>query len=284
MLIDAFCYCGEESVLEIRFRELDSIVDRFVLVEAELTQSLKPKPLYFQENKDRFMPWLHKVEHVIIRAHECPDNSFNAWEMENFTRNCITRGLDVIPDIKDEDIIMIGDCDEVPDAGQLRKLLYDQKTSAVSLDVPIALGMEFCCYFLNLHASDKGWVGTVCAPKYVVDRLLPQGIRSNKDYYDRMENAGWHFSYVRDNGWEGVWQKYSQTIEPLNKGCLEKIKENFKDLFLDHVIRSKRFLYADRPSDRTVVLKELDFERLPICVQEDKNRFSSLLFREEMII
>lgn len=54
MIIDCFTFFNELDVLEIRLRELDGVVDRFVLVEATLTHQGKPKPLLYAENKERF--------------------------------------------------------------------------------------------------------------------------------------------------------------------------------------------------------------------------------------
>jgi beta-1,4-mannosyl-glycoprotein beta-1,4-N-acetylglucosaminyltransferase len=54
MLIDAFTFYNELDLLELRFTVLDQYVDRFVLVESELTHAGGPKKLFFEENKQRY--------------------------------------------------------------------------------------------------------------------------------------------------------------------------------------------------------------------------------------
>ena len=52
---DAFLFCNELDLLEARLTELDSAVYRHVLVEAPVTFQGDPKPLWYAENKERFL-------------------------------------------------------------------------------------------------------------------------------------------------------------------------------------------------------------------------------------
>jgi beta-1,4-mannosyl-glycoprotein beta-1,4-N-acetylglucosaminyltransferase len=60
-VIDVFPFFNELDILEIRLNILDPYVDCFILSEATKTFSGLDKPLYYQENKDRF-------ESLIIRS------------------------------------------------------------------------------------------------------------------------------------------------------------------------------------------------------------------------
>lgn len=281
MIVDAFCLNNELSVLEIRLATLDSVVDKFVLVEAELTQSLLPKPLYFEENKEKFTPWLDKIVHVKIKTEECPDNDEHLWAMENFTRNQISKGLSQI-DLSDDDIVCIGDLDEIVKPEILEKVVYRPDKSP-RLDNMVAFEGFFNAYFLNLHAFEKTWVGTVACPFWMLQSLTPQMVRQNKDYVTRIEDAGWHFSYC-NGGWEGVFNKYLATIEPFNKNLLIQNREEFKQFFQKRVLQDKRFIYADRRDDVSVRLTELPFTELPQCIQANRTKFEHMLFKEGMVI
>ena len=57
-LFDCFTFFNELDPLELRLRELDALVHRFVLVEAPQTFTGRPKPLHFKLNRDRFEPFL----------------------------------------------------------------------------------------------------------------------------------------------------------------------------------------------------------------------------------
>jgi hypothetical protein len=43
------------------------VVDYFVLIEATITHSGKPKPLYYDENKQRFYDFSKKIIHIIVK-------------------------------------------------------------------------------------------------------------------------------------------------------------------------------------------------------------------------
>ena len=66
MIFDCFTFFNELDILEIRLNEMAPMVDRFVLVEARKTFQGADKPLYFDQNKARFTPFLDKIEHVIV--------------------------------------------------------------------------------------------------------------------------------------------------------------------------------------------------------------------------
>ena len=65
-IIDCFSFFNELELLEIRLNILDQYVDKFVLVEAAKTQTLKDKPFVFEENKSRYEKFLDKIVHVYI--------------------------------------------------------------------------------------------------------------------------------------------------------------------------------------------------------------------------
>lgn len=55
-VFDAFMFFNELDLLELRLRELGEVVDHFVLIEANATHTLKPKPFVFEQNQVRLAP------------------------------------------------------------------------------------------------------------------------------------------------------------------------------------------------------------------------------------
>jgi beta-1,4-mannosyl-glycoprotein beta-1,4-N-acetylglucosaminyltransferase len=51
---DCFLFHDELRILRLRFEELDSAVDYFVLVESPFTFTGLPKPLHFEQHKHDF--------------------------------------------------------------------------------------------------------------------------------------------------------------------------------------------------------------------------------------
>ena len=53
-VFDVFTFYNELDLLELRMEILGDVVDYFVINEATITFTGNEKPLYFQENKERF--------------------------------------------------------------------------------------------------------------------------------------------------------------------------------------------------------------------------------------
>ena len=86
MVYDCFPFFNELELLELRFVELNDVVDRFVIAEAPVTHAGKPKPMSFLEKRDRFKPWLDKIIHVVVD--DMPTGT-NDWARENHQRNSL---------------------------------------------------------------------------------------------------------------------------------------------------------------------------------------------------
>ena len=60
-IFDVFTFYNELDLLELRMNILGNSVDYFVINEANITFTGKPKPLYFAENRKRFKKWDDKI-------------------------------------------------------------------------------------------------------------------------------------------------------------------------------------------------------------------------------
>jgi beta-1,4-mannosyl-glycoprotein beta-1,4-N-acetylglucosaminyltransferase len=67
LLIDAFPFHDELDILEMRLTELYETVDKFIVVEAEVTHQDEPKPSYLRDNWERFSPFHDKIVHANTR-------------------------------------------------------------------------------------------------------------------------------------------------------------------------------------------------------------------------
>ena len=160
-IIDCFLFGDELDTLEIRFRELFNVVDRFVLVEATRTHSNQPKPLHFRDNLPRFAKYLSKVTHIAVSDFPTTDT----WGMERHQRACIMRGLE---GCRDSDIVMVSDCDEIPNAEAIRA--YHPNMGIQSFDMTVYY------YDMNTRGPDP-WYYARIAPYSLVRRVGPNGMR-----------------------------------------------------------------------------------------------------------
>lgn len=114
MIVDCFTFYNEFDVLELRLETLDGVVDRFVLCEAPFTFRGEPKPLYFAGQAERFARWRDRI--TVLTYPGPPDA--DPWKNEHGQRDYLIAGLaGCAPD----DLILIGDVDEIPDPGLVGK-------------------------------------------------------------------------------------------------------------------------------------------------------------------
>lgn len=218
MIYDCFTFFNELDLLEIRLNILNDVVDKFVLVEATKTHSGKDKPLYFNENKERFKDFEDKIIHIIVDDFPQLDISKkdkfgNRWILENFQRDAIMRGLS---ECKPSDIILISDVDEIPNPDAIKKY----KNGICVLE------QKMMYYFINtICVTDPMWDKAKIG-RYS-DLLNPQQDLPQSEFYEfskkglptyfrfcegkHIKNAGWHFSYC--GGLDAIIKKRQSIVE-----------------------------------------------------------------------
>ncbi len=266
MIYDCFTFFNELDLLELRLNTLNSVVDKFILVEASKTQALNDKPFYFEENKERFAPFLDKIVHVKVDEHP----KTGGWAMENYQRNCIIKGLELV-NLKTKDVVAISDLDEIWNP------IYAKEIEAYLQDNPfIAAGMRYLVFYLNLETVDKEWTGTIFSRGENMIHFSPQALRNLKDSVTEIENAGWHFGY--QGGKEKVYQKYLSCIEPIDKSLLPSF-EKFCEEFDSRIKDEGSFIYSDNLSNDSIKLKKVAIdESYPEFLVQNKDKYKHLIY------
>ena len=183
VLVDAFIFYNELDILEKRFKLLDGIVDKFILVESVETHVGNEKPLFYEENKERFSKWHDKIVHVIVpkNTDEITDNFF----LEMRHRDFIKEGLEGVPG---DARIMISDVDELPDPTIVQKVKPD-----------CAFNMLMFEYSFDYMFMGEPWVGTVLTTVAKVRERGSNFFRYNRWRFPMIEQAGWHCSSFGDH-------------------------------------------------------------------------------------
>jgi len=228
MIFDCFTFFNELDILEIRLNEMAPVVDRFVLVEARKTFQGADKPLYFDQNKARFAPFLDRIEHVIV---DFPEDlglyrkaSSQAWAREYYQRNQIAQGLKTAtPD----DLVIVSDVDEIIRASTLQQAVRDYQAGSM---------LVFTCpvysYYFNRQLKKNNWylgprLCSVRSFRSAQDQrstklFASRGLRGSLlgAWHTRLWNklntgfggpmvevteAGWHFTSI--GGWEAFRTK-----------------------------------------------------------------------------
>ncbi len=225
-IYDCFCFFNELDILELRLNILDPYVDYYVLSEASVTHNGKPKSFYFEENKERFAPFLHKIIHlkvtdtpeqfIVLPVNENPitfdqkclndiwgfiplTKTFNRdneqhYGRDFFQKESIRRGLE---NCADEDIIISSDLDEIPNPDVLARLdsFFDHNQFYM-------FRQDTYYYYLNM-LKEKEWYGSRMGTYGRLKHYSYNELR--KDKQTIIQDGGWHFSF--QGGKESVKKK-----------------------------------------------------------------------------
>lgn len=206
-VFDCFTFWNELDLCEFRMELLNDVVDYFVIAEANYTHSGKPKPYLFDENIQRYKKWKNKIIYLPVelsvegmKFHKSTQYcaSDPAWVLETEQRN----GLWYVKDmVQDEDLVLIGDLDEIPDPNVIKTVGMEHTHKCMSY------AQMFHYYYMNcrMRGYDEWWKGTVQVPGRMFKQFHPQAFRENRNNFSYFENAGWHFSYL--GGVEKIKQK-----------------------------------------------------------------------------
>jgi beta-1,4-mannosyl-glycoprotein beta-1,4-N-acetylglucosaminyltransferase len=180
-LVDCFTFFNELTMLDFRLEYLAPHVDYFVIVEATRTFSGKSKPLFFQDNRERYARYWDKIVHVVVD--DMPDPIPDVWQPEKHQRDCIVRGTDVLA-LSPDDCIILGDVDEIPDVE-----LIDMR------GIQNSTLLQQAMYYYDLHTRLRApWTRAKIMPYSVFMKASPEDHR--RDYSGTyIARGGWHFSY-----------------------------------------------------------------------------------------
>jgi beta-1,4-mannosyl-glycoprotein beta-1,4-N-acetylglucosaminyltransferase len=206
-IIDSFIFYNELDLLFYRLSILDEYVETFILVESTHTFSGHPKPLFYNENKERFSKFNHKIIHVIVSdfPYKFPNINYNhqqQWENEYYQRNSIKIGLDrIINTLLDDDILLTSDVDEIPNPN----ILIQAIACNLSFNKDILNRLALDMYYYNLYyriGEGSNWHGvklmTIHAYKSIQLSFQQMRIWEHSNYVPIIPNGGWHLSYFGD--------------------------------------------------------------------------------------
>jgi len=255
-IYDCFTFFNEEDLLEIRLNHLYDHVDFFVLSEATVTHSGKPKPLFFEENQSRYERFLDKIIHIVVKDMpvDVAKERNNRWILENFQRNTLKDGLRYI---QDNDMVMISDLDEIPRIEVLGQ-------HGIFIQTPYM-------YYLNVRAGGD-WPGTMSMPyKEFRDnwKSLGQSLRDQRNVYSlRIPNAGWHF------GWLGGYEMVKAKVEAFAHSEFDN--ETYHSELEEDVRLVRPFFCGSGKSSMPVV--EID-ETYPKYIIDNLSKYQHLIYQ-----
>ena len=224
---DCFTFYNEFELLELRLRALWDVVDCFVIVEANRKHNGEPKNFLLRELYESSP----KIRCVSVDLSNVPYGGAGDWSIEITQRNAIAYGLE---DAQPDDLILIGDADEIIAPDVFRRLRENQielfaptvvpvtiadksVTCPAWLTVPATEFLEYGAIVMDqkLHyyyfdwVSKATWQGTILTKRKNLS--TPQALRDLHDVLPRVVNGGYHFSYM--GGADRVIDKMTSIVD-----------------------------------------------------------------------
>ena len=176
MIVDAFLYAGERECLDIRVHELAGVVGFHVALECDRTFTNQPRAVVGVDAPN--------VLHGVVSL---GDGITDPWQREAVQRNTLLLGLETCAD---DDIILLGDADEIPGAAAMREAV-----ALAAQGHQVAFEQALCLYYVNNVEFTQRWRGTQAVRYDLLKRLTPQGVRDRRNVTPYVvPNGGWHFS------------------------------------------------------------------------------------------
>lgn len=276
-VFDVFPFFNELDVLEIRLNELDRVVDHFVICESDETYGGDKKPRYLQQNFARFAAFRHKIIHVVLpklypqydkgTLHQNVPGATAAGirtigrEREAYARDQIFDAFKKYT--QPDDFISFGDCDEIPSAKAMEKIIpfihnsgifrFKQKSFYYNVNTLVDYGRDVCSRARIGEVRDVEAVG---------------GLMNFRKYKVReaceIENGGWHFSYF-----SGDMDKIREKVAALSPFLAEYKTLDQKAIGAQQDLHRRNLKFSELPE----TYKFVDDNDLPQFYLDNKDRF-----------
>ena len=262
-LLDVFLFYNELDLLKARLEYLGPLVDHFIISEANVDFSGRPKEFLLSQELVNTLPFANKI----IYHREYVNLNSITWLFKKLKyRNRITRYLWKIQDAQrnstliplksfsPNDIVIFSDLDEFPSETAIEQGIqvlqsekpHDQEPHAYSFD------QTFYYYNLNNAAPDEKFYGSVMTTLGSFRKHLPHRFRSGKNDFYHIESGGWHFSYFMDE--EKILNKIYAISDVENLST-------YKNITMEEI--QQKILSGSDLYDRGTRLNKTEYKKIP---------------------
>ncbi len=288
MIYDIFPFFNELDVLEIRLNELDSYVDKFVIIESDNTITLHPKHrlFYDAQNEPQFKKFKDKIIYFPYTYQKVPaDVQFQTdylnlfdpihWlRLEQMFHNVWTfleKSLTV------NDICIVSNADEIPRGTVVNKYAKTLKDEVIGFE------QECYWYWINCLCLDPGnqpWHGSIMF-RYRPNVSIGESMTSIKRLSRiNTPNSGWHFCYmvpitrIQEKISTSPHQEFN-LLTILDTERLSKVINNLEQHGLIFNTQDEKYVeaYGDKPWVKFVKLQN----SLPKYILENLGKFDYLV-------
>ena len=261
-LVDCFMFFNEKDIAYLRINELYDSVDHFVVNELSTShKGIKRKSIFWEDErlekfKDKIKYQFIDIDHrydLLFNTHFKDSSHFVGSWAEHEQRLRLMNQVEEL-NLSDEDIILFSDCDEIPN-----KNIFNQLKDYEA----VALNQMFFVHYINIY-TNKNVTGTISVKYKKIKKINSntqdlglQVLRRHKDYIARIENGGWHYSYM--GGAKTMSEKVVSIYEGDPNSHL-KDEHHSKDL-INNTIRDLKSPFSSEP------IKILDFNNKELFLE-----------------
>ena len=219
---DCILFNGEFDMIELRMNIIGDYVDFFMIVQSNRTFQGVVKE-YFGFADHRFDKWRTKIFLCNVDGSKYLGQHWGE-DYVDFVRDATKNAL-MQCDAKDNDVIILGDLDEIPN---LRKFFGEPGVEKM----PAALEMKFYYYYLNCRIYDYWNLPKIF--RFGMFKSERFSLLRRRTDIRTIPDCGWHFSYM--GGAESIQHKIRTGGDPMStnpkysdiehiKACMEQPKD-----------------------------------------------------------
>lgn len=240
-------YFGERDVAEIKIKEQWPAVDYFVFAEGDRDHQGRPR------SSVGVGDWAKQVRYAEV---EVPFDD-EPWVMEGHHRALL---LDQMPDLAEDDIVIVSDLDEILSAAFIRRIAQMEWT------LPAQFAFPIYPYRLDWRwtlAIEPGWCRCTAATGAQVLASGTDGVVKGDKFTTVVDkHAGWHFTY------QGTPEQITLKARSIADGWTAGVTLADAQRAID---TGEDLFGRERP------VEPVRLEELPVYVQQNPARFRHLL-------
>ena len=265
-LLDVFLFYNELDLLKARLEYLGPLVDHFIISEANVDFSGRPKEFLLSQGLINTLPFTSKV----IYHREYLNLNSISWLFKKLKyRNRITRYLWKIQDAQrnstliplkhfsENDIVIFSDLDEFPSETAINQGIQALQSDNTNDKEPHAYSLDQTFYYYNLNnaAPHEKFYGSVITTLGTFRKYLPHRFRSGKNDFEHIASGGWHFSYFMDE--EKILNKIYAISDVENLST-------YKNITMEEI--QQKILSGSDLYDRGTSLNKTEYKKIPDTV------------------
>jgi beta-1,4-mannosyl-glycoprotein beta-1,4-N-acetylglucosaminyltransferase len=242
MIYDCFPFFNELDLLEIRLHEHTKFADKFIITEANKTHSGIIKPFLFEQNIKRYKQFKDKIIYLklIYDDNNLPPTNLRQGHDLTCRRDDLQKDfprhyLHSI-NLKDDDIIVNSDLDEIVDAQKIEQIIKLLDNHSI-----IKCLQKTLVYKFNILLQDydvTGFDGPKISKWNYMKRYNWTDLRLHLGEEQYPVKCGWHFTYIGENARSVLiklksyshWNDFAnvKTEEDAINALVEMLNINFK--------------------------------------------------------